>query len=80
MIDEWNNDVPYDFKNIMYNVSWGYWAYTFNWFNNESDNTCEDLSVAQYAHINHRDEYFHTYGNIIKPNRVDDGGGYGSSL
>lgn len=79
MIDEWNNDVPYDFKNIMYNGSWGYWAYTFNWINDNSDNTCEDLSVAQYAHTNDESGYSHTYGNIIKP-YGQDGGNYGSPL
>ena len=80
MIDEWNNDVPYDFKNIMYNGSWGYWAYTFNWINDESDNTCEDLSVAQYAHTNDEGGYSHTYRNIIKPYGGDDSGNYGSPL
>lgn len=78
MIDEWNNDVPYDFKNIMYNGSWGYWAYTFNWINDESDNTCEDLSVAQYVHTNDEEGYSHTYGNIIKPYGGDEVGNYGS--
>ena len=67
MIDEWNNDVAYDFKNIQYNGSWGYWAYTFNWINDGGDNSCEDLSVAQYAHTNDEGGYSHTYGNIIKP-------------
>ena len=67
MIDEWNNDVPYDFKNIQFNGDWGYWAYTFNWVNDNSDNTCEDLSVAQYNHTNDEGGYSHTYGNIIKP-------------
>ena len=80
MIDEWNNDVPYDFKNIMYNGSWGYWAYTFNWIYDESDNTCEDLSVAQYTHTNDEEGYSHTYGNIIKPYGGDDGGNYGYPL
>ena len=80
MIDEWNNDVPYDFKNIMYNGSWGYWAYTFNWINDNSDDTCEDLSVAQFAHTNGNGGYSHTYGNIIKPNELDDGGRDGSRL
>ena len=67
MIDEWNNDVPYDFKNIQYNGSWGYWAYTFNWINDEGDNSYEDLSVAQYAHTNYEGGYSHTYDNVIKP-------------
>ena len=80
MIDEWNNDVPYDFKNIMYNGSWGYWAYTFNWINDKSDNTCEDLSVAQYVHTNDEGGYSYTYGNIIKPYGGDDSGYYGSPL
>ena len=80
MIDEWNNDVPYDFKNIMYNGSWSYWAYTFNWINDDSDNTCEDLSVAQFAHANDGGGYSHTYGNIIKQNGGDNSGNYGSPL
>ena len=79
MIDEWNNDVPYDFKNIMYNGSWGYWAYTFNWINDKSDNTCEDLSVAQYVHTNDEGGYSHTYSNIIKP-YGQNGSNYGSPL
>ncbi len=80
MIDEWNNDVPYDFKNIQYNGSWGYWAYTFNWINDESDNSCEDLSVAQYAHTNDEGGYSHTYGNVIKPCEDGSSGEYGYPL
>ena len=80
MIDEWNNDVPYDFKNIQYNGSWGYWAYTFNWINDNSDNTCEDLSVAQYAHANDEGSYSHTYGNVIKPCEDGSTGEYGYPL
>ena len=67
MIDEWNNDVPYDFKNIQYTGSWGYYAYTFNWINDGTDNSCEDLSVAQFAHLNDESGYNHTWANIIKP-------------
>ena len=77
MIDEWNNDCPYDFKNIQYNGSWGYWAYTFNWINDDSDNTCEDLSVVQYTHTNDEGGYSHTYGNIIKPCENTDNADYG---
>ena len=77
MIDEWNNDVPYDFKNIQYNGSWGYWAYTFNWINDDSDNTCEDLSVVQYTHTNDEGGYSHTYSNIIKPCENTDNADYG---
>ena len=80
MIDEWNNDCPYDFKNIQYNGSWGYWAYTFNWINDDSDNTCEDLSVAQYAHTNDEGGYSHTCSNIIKPCETGDAGDYGFPL
>ena len=50
MIDELGNDCPYDFKNIQFNGSWGYWAYTFNWIYDDSDNRCDDLSV--YNHEN----------------------------
>ena len=80
MIDEWNNDCPYDFKNIQYNGSWGYWAYTFNWINDNSDNTCEDMSVAQYAHTNDEGGYSHTCGNIIKPCEDGSTGEYGYPL
>ena len=71
MIDEHNNDCPYDFKNIQYNGSWGYWAYTFNWRNNTL-NICEDLSVN--AHRNEMGGNTYAYGNVIKPcdNGVDD--------
>ena len=67
MIDEWNNDCPYDFKNIQFNGDWGYWAYTFNWINDNSDNSCEDMSVAQYAYPNDEEGYSHTCSNVIKP-------------
>ena len=78
MIDEHNNDCPYDFKNIQYNGSWGYWAYTFNWRNNTL-NTCEDLSVK--PHMNDMEGETYAYGNVIKP--CDNGVGdvyYGFSL
>ena len=80
MIDEWNNDIPYDFKNIQYNGSWGYWAYTFNWINDDSDNSCEDLSVAQYVHTNDEGGYTHTYDNIINPCEATSGPDYGFPL
>ena len=80
MIDEWNNDVPYDFKNIQYNGSWGYWAYTFNWINDKSDNSCEDLSVAQYVHTNIEGGYSHTCGNVINPCELIEDGNYGYPL
>lgn len=63
MIDEHNNDCPYDFKNIQYNGSWGYWAYTFNWY--KDDRTCDDLSVYNYE--NDEGGYSYAYSNIIKP-------------
>ena len=80
MVDEWNNDIPYDFKNILYAGSWGYCAYTFNWKNDESDNSCEDLSVTQYAHTNDEGGYHHTYGNIIKPCELRKDANYGYPL
>ena len=76
MIDEWNNDCPYDFKNIQFNGDWGYWAYTFNWINNNSDNSCEDLSVAQYAHTNDEGGYSHTYNNVINTCEDNIGSNY----
>ena len=77
MIDEWNNDCPYDFKNIQFYGDWGYWAYTFNWINDESDNSCEDLSVKQYVHPNDEGGYTHTYGNVIKPCEFAEDCNYG---
>ena len=71
MIDEWNNDAPYDFKNIQFNGVWEYWAYTFNWVNDNGDNSCEDLSISQQAHVNNEGGYSYTYGNIIKPCGAD---------
>ena len=76
MIDEWNNDCPYDFKNIQFNGDWGYWAYTFNWINDNSDNSCEDLSVAQYAHTNDEGGYSHTYSNVINTCEDNVGSNY----
>ena len=76
MIDEWNNDCPYDFKNIQFNGDWGYWAYTFNWINDNSDNSCEDLSVAQYAHTNDEGGYSHTYNNVINTCEDNVGSNY----
>ena len=72
MIDEHNNDCPYDFKNIQYNGSWGYWAYTFNWICDNTDNTCVDLSVVSGVNEMGGDTY--AYGNVIKPcdNGVND--------
>ena len=71
MIDEWNNDIPYDFKNIQFYGFWERWAYTFNWVNDNGDNSCEDLSISQQAHVNNEGGYSYTYGNIIKPCGVD---------
>ena len=65
MIDEHNNDCPYDFKNIQYNGSWGYWAYTFNWIYDNTDNSCNDLSVDSHGNDEGGETY--AYGNVIKP-------------
>lgn len=72
MKDEWNNECPYDFKNIMFNGDWGYYAYTFNWINDRSDNSYDDLSVMQFTHKNDDGGYSHTYGNIIKSHGYND--------
>lgn len=60
MIDEFNNDCPYDFKNILFKASvqadyqWvasggtSLWVYTFNAFNSEDGEDIEDASVISY--------------------------------
>ena len=78
MIDELGNDCPYDFKNIQYNGSWGYWAYTFNWIYDDSNGTCEDLSV--YNHENDEGGYSYAYSNVIGPCHEASSIDYGITL
>ena len=56
MIDEWNNDVPYDFKNIQFkhpnNPSYySYYYYTFASGNVEANTDCS-LSISNRCHSN----------------------------
>ena len=78
MIDELGNDCPYDFKNIQFNGSWGYWAYTFNWIYDDSDNRCDDLSV--YNHENDEGGYSYAYSNVIGPCHEASSIDYGITL
>ena len=65
MIDEHGNDCPYDFKNIQYTGSWGYWAYTFSWVNDNSSSDSKDLSV--FNQQNDEGGYSYAYSNVIGP-------------
>ena len=61
MIDEFNNDVPYDFKNIQFKhpnnpTSYLYYYYTFA-SNNTEDNTDYSLSIANNCYSNVIKEY-----------------------
>lgn len=56
MIDEFNNDIPYDFKNIQFrnlisNTTYPYYYYTFASANAE-DNTDYSLSATRYIYSN----------------------------
>ncbi|MCQ2119987.1 MAG: hypothetical protein MJY84_08700 [Bacteroidales bacterium] len=75
MKDEWDNECPYDFKNIMFKGDWGYFAYTFNYINDSSDNSCEDISTQQFVHPGYGGDYCHTHDNVIKP-YINTSGGY----
>ena len=65
MIDEHGNDCPYDFKNIQYTGSWGYWAYTFSWVNDNSSSDSKALSVFNQANDERRHSY--AFRNVIGP-------------
>ena len=75
MKDEWNNECPYDFKNIQfkrkltdgeYNPKGGTdtWVYTFTWVN--EDNVVEDLSIVGNSLQNDEGHYTGIYDNVIK--------------
>ena len=72
MIDEWNNDCSYDFKNILFkNINDKFdhnWYYTFSWVN-EGGNI-EDLTIRQDL-INDVNQIIGTKNNIIKPFNED---------
>ena len=61
MIDEFNNDVPYDFKNIQFKhpkdtTTYPYYYYTFA-SGNEENNTDNSLSIANSCYSNVIKEY-----------------------
>ena len=61
MIDEWNNDVPYDFKNIQFkhpndSITYRYYYYTFA-SSSEEDNIDYSLSIANNCYSNIIMEY-----------------------
>ena len=80
MIDEFNNDVPYDFKNILFKVYYdedfgaykvgaednSEWSYTFCMLD-RYDNNAHDVSVEQYKYISDEGIYYHTQENRILP-------------
>jgi len=70
MIDEFNNDCPYDFKNIRFLVS-GEYLYTFNYYAAYEDEEY-DLSLNQYMlfdflHGQNTTTEIGCHTNIIKP-------------
>lgn len=72
MIDEFNNDIPYDFKNIQfgrtltngeYNASGtDTWCYTLNYWNS-TNNTCQDASIIGNTLQNNEGTITGVYGN-----------------
>jgi hypothetical protein len=83
MIDEFGNDCPYDFKNVMFErrliegrldeddgeVTY---CYTFNAYNNDSGEM-EDASIISFKQIFGRPggDYNRCYGNIIKEHKLE---------
>ena len=71
MIDEYNNECPYDFKNIMFfREGYSYDVYTFNWISSSDD--MMDASIFGNNGTLNNDEVYQcgVQGNIIKPNFV----------
>ena len=65
MKDEYNNECPYDFKNIQfYNNTNNTFFYTFSWVN--ENNEIEDLTLRQDLKSDEETPYG-TYNNTIKP-------------
>jgi hypothetical protein len=71
MKDEYNNECPYDFKNIMFNANITInssvrsdYYYTFTWVNGEGD--IEDASIVAPT-IREDQSVVGVYANIIKP-------------
>lgn len=78
LIDEWQNDVPYDFKNIQfvrmltdgeYDETNGEdtWVYTFNWYT-ENGECCDTSIIGNDGTLrNDEEQIAGVYGNNIKP-------------
>ena len=67
MIDEWNNDVPYDFKNIQFKhpndtTTYPYYYYTFA-SGNVADNIDNSLSIANGCYFNTIKRYIYNFKN-----------------
>ena len=77
MIDEWGNDVPYDFKNVQFvrTLTDGaydpdgedVYVYTFNWYDENGE--CKDASIVGNDGTLLNDEQIvaGVFGNVIKP-------------
>lgn len=77
MIDDWGNDLPYDFKNIQFKrtlADGNYdpdgeetWVYTFNWYDENGD--CHDASIIgnDGTLLNDDKQISGVYGNVMKP-------------
>ena len=68
MIDEFNNDIPYDFKNIQFeyfnNDTYFYYYYTFA-SDNVKDNTDYSLSISNNVYLNKILPYTNTHKQYI---------------
>jgi hypothetical protein len=68
MIDEFNNDVPYDFKNIQfYHSDDDSYYYTFTVYDDADTGDIVDVSTIQNRFMNDENGYSAVSGNIIKP-------------
>lgn len=68
MKDEWNNECPYDFKNILFRYDDDIYVYTFSFYYDDSDGSIVDASIKGNDGTLLSDEGLITgvYGNIIK--------------
>ena len=83
MIDEWNNDIPYDFKNIQFKhpddtTTYPYYYYTFASSNVES-NTDYSLSIFNRCDSNTIREYLYYNGKRLLNNIIFIGYNYYSN-
>lgn len=73
MIDEWNNDIPYDFKNIMYTVG-SRVVYTFGGTSDNSlDGGCHSNVEGTYISSGKQKLNKNTFGNDCVQNTLGDG-------